>query len=67
MTSEEFQLKKREYEDNLAKAHELLKKDPEGYDENGYDLRRLLGEIEEYEERMKNFRAQLIRWKWRTE
>lgn len=67
MTEEEFQLAKRKYEDNLAKAHEMLKKQPEGYSEDGYDLRTLMDEITEYEERMKNFRAQLVRWRHRTE
>lgn len=67
MTPEDFQAKKRAYEDNLAKAHELLKKNPEGYSAEGYDLRKLMDEIEEYEEAQKNFRRELVRWKWRTE
>lgn len=67
MTEEQWQLEKRNYEDNLAKAHDLLKKNPEGYSDEGCDLRNLIDEINEYEEKVKNFRSQLIRWKYRTE
>jgi hypothetical protein len=67
VTKEQFQLKKLEHDNNLVEAYELLKKDPEGYSEDGIRLRELIDEINSWEEWLKKFRAELVRWKHRAE
>lgn len=67
MTKEQFLAKKAEYESNMLEAYELLKKDPEGYSDEGCRLRELIEEMQSYEEWQKNFRRDLLRWKWRAE
>jgi hypothetical protein len=67
VTKEQFQLKKLEHDNNLVEAYELLKKDPEGYSDDGIRLRELIDEIDSWETWLKNFRAELVRWKHRAE
>lgn len=66
MTKEQFQKFQREYEDNLATAAALIDEDPEAYTDEGSKLLDVFEQIQEHEERVKNLKVRLHRWKWRA-